>query len=243
MDFKPDFVIVPYELIENKNLRPLDRILYGVIYYFEKMKEGKCIASNSTLAQYCNADKTSMNGALTRLERERYIFRIYKDKEKKIRDEIKTLVQFRQVSLFGVESNNLGVQSNNHTPLSQVTTPVKSNDLQISKSILVKDNKYSKDDERLTTLLYSLVKENYPFLFEKDEKSLKKKFEKDCVEMNKLNRLDGRDYKKIEFIILWSQKDEFWKKNIRSVQKLRKQFDTLMVHAQSEYEKNQVVKI
>lgn len=243
MDFRPDYVIIPYELIQNKNLHPLDRILYGVIYYFERMKEGKCIASNTTLAEYCNAERTSINSSLTRLENERYIIRLYKDKQKKIRDEIKTLIQFRQDSLFKVKLNNYTVKSDNYTPSSQITTGVKSNNYHINKNILIKDYKYNKEDEKLTELLYSLVKQNYPFLFEKGKKSLEKKFKKDCTEMNKLHRIDNRDYKKIAFIILWSQKDSFWKQNIRSVQKLRKQFDSLMVKAQAEYEKSAVVKI
>ena len=39
---------------------------------------------------------------------------------------------------------------------------------------------------------------------------------------------DGRTLEQIKAILLWSQQDSFWKKNIKSMEKLRKQFDQLM---------------
>jgi len=93
---------------------------------------------------------------------------------------------------------------------------------------------YNSKDQELTDLLYDLVKQNYPFIIER--KTEKQKIA-DYEEMNRINRIDGRDYKIIEFIIRWSQQDDFWKQNIRSVSKLRKQFDTLMIRAKSQVDK------
>lgn len=47
--------------------------------------------------------------------------------------------------------------------------------------------------------------------------------------MEKLMRLDKRDAKDIERVILWAVQDDFWTGNIRSPDKLRKHFD-LMTH-------------
>jgi len=76
----------------------------------------------------------------------------------------------------------------------------------------------------------NLVIENYPFAkIEPD------KWAKD-IEM--IHRIDKQGYDLIDFIMRWSQNDSFWKQNIRSGAKLRKQFETLMIRAKSDSDKN-----
>lgn len=94
---------------------------------------------------------------------------------------------------------------------------------------------YTKKDKFLTDLLYKLVKQNYLFLKEKD-------YSKDYAEMNKLHRIDKWTYEQIEYIIKWSQRDEFWKQNIRSVKKLRIKFEELVVRAKGQNQKGGVIK-
>lgn len=77
---------------------------------------------------------------------------------------------------------------------------------------------------RLTELLFELVQANFPFVD-------KTPSTKDYADMEKLYRLDKRNYALIEQIMRWSQQDPFWRGNIRSVAKLRKQFDTLLIQA------------
>lgn len=91
--------------------------------------------------------------------------------------------------------------------------------------------KFDTDDMALAEYLYDLVGKNFEFL--KDKEVTTKEYE----EMNKLRRIDNRNFETIQFIIRWCQQDDFWCKNIRSVSKLRKQFDTLMVHAKSDISK------
>ena len=45
--------------------------------------------------------------------------------------------------------------------------------------------------------------------------------------LDRLNRIDGRSWSEIEAVIRWCQKDDFWRANILSPLKLRKQFPTL----------------
>lgn len=52
------------------------------------------------------------------------------------------------------------------------------------------------------------------------------------TDMDKLNRIDQRTWQEIEHIINWSQNDSFWRTNILSPGKLRKQFDQLRLKAQ-----------
>lgn len=46
--------------------------------------------------------------------------------------------------------------------------------------------------------------------------------------IDKLHRIDGRDWDEIEAVIRWCQDDSFWWKNILSGSKLRKQFTQLL---------------
>ena len=93
------------------------------------------------------------------------------------------------------------------------------------KELKAKIIKYSKDDVEMTELLLGLVKQNYPFVKDKTETQLLRDFE----EMNKLHRIDNWEYKQIRYVIEFSQKDSFWKQNIRSVKTLRKQFESLVI--------------
>ncbi len=106
----------------------------------------------------------------------------------------------------------------------------------ISQVKLSEVNLINKEDEDLTELLYNLIKQNYSFTKEKTEKQK----EGDYEEMNRLHRIDKWTYEQIRYIIEWSQQDDFWKQNIRSVKKLRKQFETLAVRVKGQVEKREV---
>ena len=51
--------------------------------------------------------------------------------------------------------------------------------------------------------------------------------------IEKLNRIDGRSWQEIEDVINWCQDDDFWKSNILSASKLRKQFPQLLAKMNS----------
>lgn len=86
--YKPDFLIVPYELVENPDITPLAEKVFALIYWYAKMQLKKCIASNEEIAQYAFAKPNSVAKALTLLEKHKYIIRLYEDEERFIRKEI-----------------------------------------------------------------------------------------------------------------------------------------------------------
>lgn len=51
-------------------------------------------------------------------------------------------------------------------------------------------------------------------------------------DMDRLNRIDGKTWEQIESAIRWCQNDEFWRTNILSPAKLRKQYDRMRLQAQ-----------
>ena len=84
---------------------------------------------------------------------------------------------------------------------------------------------YSAMDLNQAELLYSLIKENNPAWY------VKPNWTQWANDIRKLREIDKRSSEQIEFIIHWCQRDNFWHKNILSPEKLRKQFNVLVVQA------------
>src|SRR5262249_50036740 len=89
------FLIIPYQVIADSKLQPTDRLLYGLIYWYEHMKLEKCVASNETLATLLSVTTRAVRGGLERLENRGYILRVFSDPQSKVRAEIKSLITFR----------------------------------------------------------------------------------------------------------------------------------------------------
>lgn len=109
---KPDFLIIPGPVAFNKKLQPVDKTLYGVIYWLHSLRDGKCTASNAYLAKICNCGMQSVQNSLSRLEVGKFLIRTFKDQKKKLRDQIIPLVE------YGVSSNKYTVSSNEDTRVS-----------------------------------------------------------------------------------------------------------------------------
>jgi hypothetical protein len=62
-------------------------------------------------------------------------------------------------------------------------------------------------------------------------------FQKWAVFTDYMLRLDKREPRRVAEVIRWSQKNDFWKKNIRSTKKLRAQWATLVDDMKTEKEK------
>lgn len=98
------------------------------------------------------------------------------------------------------------------------------------------EEELDKEAERLTTILHSLIQNNMT------KAGYNKKYpinDGSITEIERLHRLDGVDYQTIEEVIVWCQEDEFWKMNILSGSKLRKQFPRLLMEMKSESRKQE----
>lgn len=98
MNYKPDFLIKPYEVHSCPALRPSDSDIYAVVYWFERMRDGKCTASNETIADIACLKERTVGAALERLEKQGFIIRVYEDKSRAKRVEIKTTVHMTRSS-------------------------------------------------------------------------------------------------------------------------------------------------
>lgn len=90
----PDFLIIPKIVHDHEELQPSDWILYGVVYWYEHMRDGKCIAGNEALARVARVGERSVRGSLDRLERAGFIRRVFRDKKRKDRAQILCLVKY-----------------------------------------------------------------------------------------------------------------------------------------------------
>lgn len=93
----PAFIIIPYQLLADTRVKPVDEKLYGFIYWFTKLKNEKCTAGNDVLAALVKTTSGSIQNSLLKLEKLKYIVRTFKDSNRRVRDEIIPLVDFNQI--------------------------------------------------------------------------------------------------------------------------------------------------
>ena len=93
-------------------------------------------------------------------------------------------------------------------------------EIEIEKEI-EKDNKFNEDSAefKLSLYLYELVNKNFTMK--------KPNLQTWASHIDKIIRIDGRTAEEVKRVIEWSQQDSFWKQNIRSTSKLRKQYAQL----------------
>lgn len=96
-------------------------------------------------------------------------------------------------------------------------------------------HKYETCDLENANLLYEMMLDNNP--------SIKKpNIEKWANEFRLIRTADKRTHEQIKFLIEWTQRDSFWKANILSPSKLRKQFDSLVVKVKADRERQNTYK-
>lgn len=131
----PDFILIPYQLLEDDSISLIDERLYGIIYWFTKLKMEKCTASNKTLAELVKTTPTTIQNSLTKLESVGYIQRVFSDKSRRRRKEIIPLITFSKVSPTD--------DTEYHPPVIAVSPTGDQN----KNNIIRKDNKNNKHSE------------------------------------------------------------------------------------------------
>ena len=118
--FLPEFLSIPYKLILDNSLTPLDLKVYGIILWFRKTtKQKKCFAKNATIAVLLSTEKRkivegSIQASITRLEKSGYVKRIFIDEAKRHRKEIIPIVdQSNNGSKNGQTNQMMGLDQSN----------------------------------------------------------------------------------------------------------------------------------
>ncbi len=90
---------------------------------------------------------------------------------------------------------------------------------------------------------YRLANGLFQYILKRNPKAKKPNLQSWAGHVNKMLRIDKRTFEEIEHRIRWSQKDNFWHKNIRSTEKLRNQFDRLTDEMKADKRTNQYGKV
>lgn len=96
-EFYPDFLIIPYQIYSHPKLKKLDHTVYAVIYWYAKLKDGKCTASNSAIARIAKSSFSGVTSSLIRLEKYQTIKRVFSQDNK--RTEIVPLITYGGYSI------------------------------------------------------------------------------------------------------------------------------------------------
>lgn len=119
----PDFLVIPSSLVLDKDLRPTDHLVYGVVYWYSKLKLEKCILSNKSFANLLSITDRAVQYGLQRMSDKGYIKVVYEDENKRVRKEIIPLVSFAVN-----EANFVHPPTNKHSsPPHEVFAPPRTN--------------------------------------------------------------------------------------------------------------------
>lgn len=112
----PDFIIKPRQLIEDKDITSLDGDVYGLIYWYTKLKLERCILNNASFAKLLHVESRSIQRSLARLKEKGFIIIVYDDENSTSRSEIIPLINFggTTVQSGGGDPTVVGVRPNGH---------------------------------------------------------------------------------------------------------------------------------
>lgn len=114
---KPDFLQIPHQVYSCRKLSGIDMMVYGLIYWYTKLKLEKCIASNQTFADILGVSTKKVSDSITRLVREGFVSAVYADPLKRNREELIPLVVFKKVSIHQSEVPDTPIGGTLDTPI------------------------------------------------------------------------------------------------------------------------------
>ncbi len=98
--YLPDYLIIPSIIMGDKELQPLDGYVYGVVYWFNKLKLEKCTLTNQQISKLLHASASGVSHSLSRLSQKRHV-EIVMDRFNQ-REEIIPLIFFASKNDFEV---------------------------------------------------------------------------------------------------------------------------------------------
>lgn len=167
----------------------------------------------------------------------------------KFKNNVYTLLDKSEWKKIATVAHQRATVSRSPNPVAHFTATVKratkdNKDLKDNK--IFKDNKrrvpplknnINSEDERLAKLLYDLIKKENPDWY------VKPNWNTWANDIRKIREIDNRTHEQIEWMINFTQRDDFWHKNILSPAKLREQFNRLVVEAKSKHKNKRKIGI
>jgi len=116
--------------------------------------------------------------------------------------------------------------------LSKKTPPPIIYNKQLKTKERINSDELKQSDKDITFSLnngrpYKISKFLFKLIQKRDPKQKEPNWKEWATQIDRLNRIDKRDFTEIKKVIRWCQQDDFWQNNILSTAKLRKQFPQL----------------
>lgn len=201
-----------------------------------KAEPGQFVTSLPSIAKKAGKGISIQNVRTALVRFEKYEFLTGKSTNKNRLITILNWASYQRLDGEEEKENDVTQQATQQATNRQLTANknVRTKELKELKDIRPK-SATSEEDLKFASLLFDLVQQNYP-------NAKKPNLEKWTNDFRLLREMDHALPKDIKYIIEWSQKNSFWKSNIRSADKFRKQYQTLYIQAEEEYKKgNKVV--
>ena len=233
MEEKPSYyAIIPANVRYDNDLPPMAKLLYGEITCLTQ-KNGFCWATNAYFAELYGMSKDRISRLIGILEKKGYIS-VHVERNEK------NEVVKRYIKLSVAEIPIPSVENNENSPVKNNDTPTVKNNEESNrnlnntrmnntslKEVSPVGGHVSKPIEpkakEMAELLFSLHKQV-------DQNVKKPNIDSWAMDIEKINRLDGRSYEDIEKVIRWAKiPGNFWFANIMGGKKLRQQFSRLIV--------------
>ena len=236
MEEKPSYyAIIPANVRYDKDLPPMAKLLYGEITCLTQ-KNGFCWATNAYFAELYGMSKDRISRLIGILEKKGYISVHVERNEKNevVKRYIKLSVA--EIPIPSVENNENSFVKNNDTPTvkNNEENNINLNNTRMNNTSI---KKVSPIGGHIPKPIEPKAKEMAELLFSLHEQVDPKakppsSFDSWAMDIEKINRLDGRSYEDIEKVIRWAKTPgNFWFANIMSGKKLRMQFSRLYIEA------------
>ena len=187
----PDYILIPHQLLIDKEITQTDERLYGIVYWFSKMKMEKCIASNKTLGELVGATTRTIQKSLNKLETKGFIIKRYETSDEGIkRNEIIPLITFN----FDQKNKDLPPVIDNTPRVAQDTPRV----LQDTPPCRTGQGGGCRTGHHTNNIYKNKIKKEIPLAKAKDGSLIKKTSE---VSTNKKNKKTVKENREINLAI------------------------------------------
>lgn len=251
-DNSPRFIVLHREILTCKELTDTDRIVYARICTFDIYFE-----SSEACAQFLGKSERVIQEAKRKLERLGFIECV----ENTGRGKKYRAVYDRQVSkekLEKLDAKSEDLQENvgqTYTKTELRPTSKRNSDLHQNVDIVIERDKSLEESNNATlmpalpkpaparqipTEAYQLAERLHKWILRnKPDRKIQENWKQRWAEdIDKMHRIDGRNWRQIAGAIDWSQRDDFWHQNILSGANLRKHYDRIEDRARLEMEQN-----
>lgn len=255
-DNSPRFIILHREILTCKELTDTDRIVYARICTFDIYFE-----SAESCAEFLGKTERAVQDSKRKLERLGFIECIENTgRGKKYRAVFDRPIPAEKLNKIDREAEDL--QKNvglTYEPTYIRPTPKRNSDLRQNVDIVIERDKNGVESNTAYNLMsapakpaptrqlpkeaYQLAERLHKWLIRnKPDRKIQDGWrERWADEIDKMHRIDGREWRQIADAIDWSQRDDFWHQNILSGANLRKHYDRMEDRARSEIDPNQAL--